>query len=218
MKILLTLVSNIGNDTKALWHHHNPSAPPTFVANQQSIHVSILSVASCTGRLISGAGSDLLVKKLRMNRMWCLFISAVAFTAAQFSALEIENPHYFGLVSGLTGFAYGVMYGFFPSLLAQKFGVDGMSQNWGTIILAPVISGNLFNLLYGHVYDNHSVKLPDGDQQCLQGVSCYWTASLVALLAALVGAALTLGSIWKENRTWKHENCAQLRSDHDREV
>jgi MFS family permease len=218
MKILLTLVSNIGNDTKALWHHYNPSAPPTFVANQQSIHVSILSVASCTGRLISGAGSDLLVKKLRMNRMWCLFISAVAFTAAQFSALEIENPHYFGLVSGLTGFAYGVMYGFFPSLLAQKFGVDGMSQNWGTIILAPVISGNLFNLLYGHVYDNHSVKLPDGEQQCLQGVSCYWTASLVALLAALVGGALTLGSIWKEHRTWKHENCAQLRSDHDREV
>jgi len=141
-----------------------------------------------------------------MNRMWCLFISALAFTAAQFGALQIENPHYLGFVSGLTGFAYGVLYGFFPSLLALKFGVDGMSQNWGTIILAPVISGNLFNLLYGQIYDNHSVTLPDGEQECLQGISCYWTASLVTLLTALVGATLSLGSIWRENRNWKHEN------------
>jgi hypothetical protein len=215
---LLTEASNIGNDAKALWRHYDPFAAPAFIANQQSVHVSILSAASCTGRLISGAGSDLLVKKLRMNRMWCLFISALAFTAAQFSALQIENPHYLGFVSGLTGFAYGVMYGFFPSLLAQKFGVSGMSQNWGTIILAPVISGNLFNLLYGRIYDNHSVRLPDGEQECLQGLSCYWTASLVALLASLVGAALSLGGIWRENRNWKHENGAQLRSNHDRDV
>lgn len=215
---MLTEVSNIGNDVQALWRHYDDSASPAFIVKQQSVHVSILSVASCAGRLLSGAGSDLLVKNLNMNRMWCLFISALAFTVAQFSALLIENPHYLAFVSGLTGFAYGVLYGFFPSLLAQKFGVNGMSQNWGTIILAPIISGNLFNILYGEIYDKHSVILPSGERECLKGLSCYWTASLITLLAGLAGTALSLRSIWRENRTWKHENDAQRKSNHDRDA
>ena len=218
MITLLTRSSNIGNDVQALWRHYDDSASAVFIARHQSMHVSILSVASCAGRLMSGGGSDLLVKKLNMNRMWCLFISALAFTAAQFSALQVENPHYLALVSGLTGFAYGVLYGFFPSLLAQEFGVMGMSQNWGTIILAPVISGNLFNILYGKIYDEHSVILPDGERECLEGLLCYRTASLVTLLAGVLGTALSLGRIWRENRIGKHENSVHRRSTHDRDA
>lgn len=182
------------------------------------MHVSILSLASCVGRLLSGAGSDLLVKKLNMNRMWCLFISALTFTAAQFSSLQFENPHYLASVSGLTGFAYGTLYGFFPSLLAHKFGVMGMSQNWGTIILAPVISGNLFNLVYGKVYDKHSVILPGGERECLDGLSCYRTASLVTLFACLLGTALSLGSLWRENKVSRNNYRAQRQSNHDRDA
>lgn len=211
-------ISNIGNDVQALWRHYDNSASPALIARYQSMHVSILSLASCAGRLLSGMGSDVLVKRLHMNRMWCLFISALAFTAAQLSALQIENPRYLAFVSGLTGLAYGILYGFFPSLLAQKFGVKGMSQNWGTIILSPVISGNLFNILYGKMYDKHSVVLPDGERECLEGRSCYWAASFVALLAAVGGTALSLASIWKEHRMWKHKDVAQRRSDHDRDV
>ena len=203
---MLTQLSNIGNDVQALWRRYDGSASPATIAKQQSIHVSILSLANSVGRLLSGAGSDLLAKKLNMNRMWCLFISALAFTAAQFGALQIENPHHLGSVSGLTGIGYGVLYGFYPSLLAQKFGVNGMSQNWGTVILAPVISGNLFNILYGEVYDKHSIVLPDGERECLEGRSCYWTASLVTLFVGLTGTVLSLGYIWKENRIWKHKN------------
>lgn len=208
-------INNIGNDVQALWRYHDESASPVFIANQQSMHVSILSVASCGGRLLSGAGSDLLVKRLKMNRMWCLFASALVFTAAQFSALQIENPNYLALVSGLTGVAYGVLYGFFPSLLAQRFGINGMSQNWGTLILAPVISGNLFNIMYGEIYDKHSVLLPDGERECLEGFSCYWTASLVTLLAGLLATVLSLASIWRENKLWRQENVAQQRSNHE---
>jgi MFS family permease len=153
-----------------------------------------------------------------MSRMWCLFASALAFTAAQFSSLQIENPHYLAFVSALTGLAYGILYGFVPSLLAYKFGVSGMSQNWGTIILAPIVSGNLFNILYGKIYDKHSVILPDGERECLEGRSCYWIASLVTMFVGLLGTALSLASIWRENRIWKQEHGARRRSDHDRDA
>lgn len=178
------------------------------------MHVSVLSLASCAGRLLSGTGSDLLANKLNMSRMWCLFMSAFAFTGAQFSSLQTENPHHLVVVSALTGIGYGILYGFFPSLLTQKFGIKGMSQNWGTIILAPVISGNMFNIIYGVVYDKHSVILPDGERECMDGLPCYWVASLVTLLAGVVGMALSVGSIWRENR----QHYKERRSDHDRDV
>ena len=153
-----------------------------------------------------------------MNRMWCLFASGLAFTAAQFSELQIENPHYLASVAALTGLAYGILYGFFPSLLAQKFGVNGMSQNWGAIILAPVVSGNLFNILYGAVYDKHSVILPDGERVCLEGLMCYRTATLVTLFAGLLGTGLSLACIWRENRMWKNEIGARGRTNHERDA
>ena len=86
------------------------------------MHVSILSVMSFCGRLCSGismlsvllrpesnlstyigVGSDLIVRKLHMSRFWCLFISSSLFCAAQICGGRIENPHYLGFVSGLTG-------------------------------------------------------------------------------------------------------------------
>lgn len=164
------------------------------------MHVSTLSFFSFCGRLISGIGSDVLVKKLDMSRFWCLFFSALTFCAAQFCAITIENPHYLSLVSGLTGLAYGILFGVYPSLIAHTFGVSGLSQNWGTMTLAPVIFGNIFNILYGKIYDSHSIIAPDGERECLEGLVCYRTAYLVTFFAGLGGIVVCLWSIWHENR------------------
>ena len=84
------------------------------------MHVSIISVLSFTGRLLSGPsrfsrvvcslltlsvgiGSDLVVKKLHMSRFWCLFISSAIFCAAQVCGARIENPNQLIYVSGTTG-------------------------------------------------------------------------------------------------------------------
>ncbi len=45
--------------------------------------------------------------------------------------------------------AYGFLFGVYPSLVAECFGVNGLSQNWGCMTLAPIVFGNIFNLLYG---------------------------------------------------------------------
>ncbi|KAL9632399.1 MAG: hypothetical protein Q9164_005339, partial [Protoblastenia rupestris] len=97
-----------------------------------------------------------------MSRFWCLVISASIFLVAQIAATQISNPHSLSLVSALTGLAYGFLFGCFPALVAETFGVHGLSQNWGCMTLAPVVSGNIFNLLYGRIYDRHSVILGDG--------------------------------------------------------
>jgi hypothetical protein len=159
------------------------------------MHVSIISVCSFLGRLLSGMGSDFIVKRLHGSRSWCLVIASLIFSVAQICAINVENPNYLKYVSGFTGLAYGFLFGCYPSVVAEAFGVHGLSQNWGTMTIAPVFSGNLFNLFYGIVYDSHSEIRPDGGRVCDDGLVCYRSAYLVTLGACVMGLVVSLWSI-----------------------
>ncbi|TVY80409.1 putative membrane protein [Lachnellula suecica] len=191
----LMTINNIGNDSTALWRHYDDSVTDDFVMQRQAMHVSILSLCSFAGRLLSGVGSDFLHKVLRASRLWCLTLAATIFLIAQIGALTITNPHYLVFVSSLTGLAYGFLFGCFPSLVAEAFGINGLSQNWGTMTLSPVISGNIFNLFYGVVYDHHSVINNHGERVCTEGLACYRSAYLVTISACVLGLAVSLWSI-----------------------
>jgi MFS family permease len=144
---------------------------------------------------IAGLGSDFLVKVLKASRLWCLTIASLVFLVAQLFAISIQNPHYLGLVSGFTGLGYGFLFGCFPSLVAEAFGIHGLSQNWGAMTVSPVISGNIFNLFYGMIYDRHSTVKPDGERECTEGLDCYRSAYLLTVVACILGLVVSLWSI-----------------------
>lgn len=62
--------------------------------------------------------------------------------------------------------------------------------------LSPVISGNVFNLFYGLVYDKHSIVKPGGERECTEGLACYRSAYVVTVFACLAGLGVSLWSIW----------------------
>lgn len=143
----------------------------------------------------SGIGSDFLVNHLLLSRFWCLVTSASLFILAQISATTVTSPGLLYLVSGLTGLAYGFLFGFYPALVAEVFGIQGMSQNWGFMIISSVIGGPIFNILYGVVFDSHSIIKNDGTRDCDEGRECYRAAYLVTLLLAGVGLLASLISV-----------------------
>lgn len=140
----------------------------------------------------AGIGSDYLVKTLRASRIWCLAVACAIFLLAQICALQIEMPHKLVFVSGLSGLAYGFLFGVFPSIVAETFGIRGLSQNWGFMTLAPVASGNVFNLLYGRIYDHHTIVEPDGTRSCDDGIACYRSAYAVTSTTCALGLLITL--------------------------
>ncbi|TAQ90999.1 hypothetical protein B7494_g598 [Chlorociboria aeruginascens] len=170
--------SNIGNDATALWRHYDDSVTHEFITKQQALHVSVLSICNCTGRILSGFGSDLISKTLRASRLWCLVLASLIFLLAQLLALSIQNPHFLFFCSSLTGLAYGFLFGCFPSLVVEAFGIHGLSTNWGFMTFAPVVSGNVFNIWYGVVYDRNSVENGDG-RVCTEGADCYRRINLL---------------------------------------
>lgn len=83
--------------------------------------------------------------------------------------------------------------------------------------LAPVISGNIFNILYGTVYDRHSMVLPGGERDCTEGLSCYRTAYWVTFGAAIVGVGVSLWSIWHEGVVLRRRG-KEGREEHERDA
>jgi MFS family permease len=147
-----------------------------------------------------GVGSDFLVKVLGASRVWCLVVASGIFCIAQLCALSISTPHFLWVVSSLSGLGYGFLFGVFPSIVAETFGIHGLSQNWGFMTLSPVISGAIFNQFYGLVFDQHSIVGPDGDRTCPDGLGCYWAAYMVTLAAGGVGLVVTLLTIRQQYR------------------
>lgn len=95
-------------------------------------------------------------------------------------------------MSSLSGLGYGFLFGVFPSIVAETFGIHGLSQNWGFMTLSPVISGNVFNLFYGVIFDRHSIVGPGGERSCPDGLECYQAAYLFTLGACGLGLVVTL--------------------------
>lgn len=187
---------------KALWTHYDGRASHDFIQKRQLMHVGILSVLSFVGRLASGIGSDYVVKNLHSSRFWSLVASSLIFTLAQVVALNLQSPNLLFWLSGLTGLAYGALFGVYPALVADAFGASGMGINWGAMTMAPVLSGNIFNLVYGRIYDSHS-KLSGGESLCLEGKACYSDAYILTLVAAALGVAWSLYCVrheWMEKR------------------
>lgn len=198
----LMTINNIGNDARSLWRHYDDSASKDFIMKRQLMHVSILSVCSFLGRLTSGIGSDWLIHH-HASRYWTLVASACIFVAAQVIALVLENPNHLFLLSGFSGGGYGVLFGTYPALVADAFGARGLGINWGMITWAPVVSGNVFNLVYGSTLDSHSVFEGDpngtnGEMVCLDGKECYATAYWVTLASSVVGVIWSLWCIRQE--------------------
>ncbi|KAK5998175.1 hypothetical protein PT974_00547 [Cladobotryum mycophilum] len=208
----LMTINNIGNNANALWRYYDKTVDDDFLLGHRQMHVSILSVCSFLGRLLSGIGSDFLIKTLQASRIWCLATACAIFLLAQLCAISISNPHFLGLISSMSGLAYGMLFGVFPSIVAETFGIRGLSQNWGFMTLAPVASSNVFNLFYGMIYDRHSVIQPGGQRICEEGLNCYREAYFVTCCACIVGLLVTLWVIHhqqavrlKETKKWSRK-------------
>jgi MFS family permease len=191
----LMTINNIGSNASALYRFMEPSVDDKFLNDCHQYHVSVLSVASFAGRLFSGLGSDFLAHRLQVSRLWCLALGSLVFVIAQICAFVIRVPQWLAVVSGLSGLAYGFVFGVLPSIIAERFGVRGLSQNWGLMTFSPVLSGYAFNLFYGSVYDGQSVIGSDEKRICFKGLDCYRSAYGLTLIASLSGLLLTLGTI-----------------------
>lgn len=199
----LMTINNIGHSVQALWSKYSPDTDPKVVQSRQAMHVSILSICSFTGRIFAGVSSDILVRTYQAQRFWLVITSTILFCIAQVCALSVETPQWLFLVSGVSGLAYGMLFGVYPTIISEVFGLHGMSQNWGTMTIGAVICGQIFNLCYGRIFDSHSTFVPGRPGECTEGIMCFRDAYFITLFASMAGLGLGLYIIKRNTRLAK---------------
>ncbi|CAI4035626.1 hypothetical protein SMKI_13G2760 [Saccharomyces mikatae IFO 1815] len=148
----------------------------------QSLQVTLLSLLSFCGRLSSGPISDYLVKKFKAQRLWNIVIASLLIFLASskitkdFSNIEDHSLRAsksfknISVCSAIFGYSFGVLFGTFPSIVADKFGTNGYSTLWGVLTTGGLFSVSIFTGILGRDFKANTV---DDDKSCKRGVLCY---------------------------------------------
>ncbi|SJM84945.1 uncharacterized protein ZBIST_1954 [Zygosaccharomyces bailii] len=180
----------------------------------QSIQVSIISILSFAGRLSSGPVSDLLVKKLKAQRMWNIVLAGLMMfwgstqmlrkipvgTISSVTSLP-ESLTNISICSAIFGFAFGVVFGTYPPIIADSFGTAAFSTIWGISTSGGLPTIKIFAAVLGRDLDKHTNP---GDTVCKRGVECYahtfhvtqlCSAAVILLILSVIGV-----TFWETKR------------------
>lgn len=181
----LMYINNLGNDLTALYRFEMMGGEFSgkSLEKLQALNVSALSLMNCLGRIFAGLVSDQVKNRFNLQRSAFLVVSSMLFVLGL--SLVHENVVSASVIQQtcIIGFAYGCMFGIAPVLCSEMFGLQNFSTNWGLMSVFPGISGNIYNLMYGHVYDRHA---DPATHKCSVGLDCFREAFSIAMLAAVV--------------------------------
>lgn len=168
----------------------------------QSLQVSIISLLSFLGRLSSGPVSDFLIKKLKAQRLWNIVLSAILMAVASTQMLNRssdlsgyvatsvpKNISNVSRCSAIFGFAFGILFGTFPPIIADSFGTDGFSSIWGLATSGGLVTVKIFCSVLGTDLSRNTQ--PD-QLYCEKGTLCYRHAFHTTAMSSLFILILSL--------------------------
>ncbi|KAK6455025.1 monocarboxylate transporter [Scheffersomyces xylosifermentans] len=143
----------------------------TSAAALQALQVSIISLASFSGRLFSGFMSDFLHKKFHIQRLWIVVVTVIILSVGQFITItNVNSAHLISVSSAIIGGSYGLVFGTYPAVVADSFGTRTFSTNWGLICTGPLITLFFLNKYFGVIYDSQTDPTTG---ICYRGNECY---------------------------------------------
>ncbi|OSX60721.1 hypothetical protein POSPLADRAFT_1148283 [Postia placenta MAD-698-R-SB12] len=192
----LMYINNVGSISQALFAKGNPNYDEGKAAQLQASQVSIVSIMNCLGRVSIGMLADFTKSFLKLPRSFCLPLIACIFIISQITCYYVEDVGALWKASALLGAAYGAMFGLFPTIVIEWFGLPHFSENWGFVSLSPMIGSNIFSIAFGRNLDAHAPP----SSPCLEGRTCYADSLKLTIAACCVALGLAVYSGWRDRR------------------
>ncbi|KAJ7702436.1 major facilitator superfamily domain-containing protein [Mycena rosella] len=210
----LMYINNVGSMSQALFSKGNPAYDEVEASRWQATQVSTISIMNFSGRILIGLISDNIKNRFGFPRSYSLVLVSTLFFLSQLLAAQITDVTDLWKASALVGLAYGTIFGLFPTVCIEFFGLSHFSENWGFLSLSPMVGGNLFSIAFGRNLDAHEPGESTAStaaaaaaairavaaHQCLEGRSCY--VATLGLTGTACFAAMLLSALaaWRERR------------------
>jgi len=167
------LINNVGQVVESLGGTHD----------SQDVYVSIISVCSCSGRLIAGALGHF--SEGRVARPWLYLGFVVSMTLGNvFLAFSDLNMLFVGCV--VVGLSFGSYWALLPAMAADLFGMVSLGSIYTTLACAPMAGSFILGQqVASSLYQAHC---PAGTTTCM-GPLCF-RYSFLANAGACGSAAL----------------------------
>ncbi|XP_030450118.2 protein NUCLEAR FUSION DEFECTIVE 4-like [Syzygium oleosum] len=154
-----------------------------------SVFVSLISIWGFFGRIISGTGSEYLIKKNGTPRPWwnagSQIVMAIGFIVM---AWAFAGSLYIGSI--VVGLCYGVRLAITVPTASELFGLKYYGLIYNVLILNLPLGSFLFSgLLAGLIYDAEATSTASGGNTC-SGAHCYRIVFIVMAVACLIGCVL----------------------------
>ncbi|KAF9213131.1 hypothetical protein CPC16_009435 [Podila verticillata] len=188
-------INNVDSIVHAILDPNDPSTVTRSVS-LTGLHVSLISIGNCLGRLASGVISDWVINHYRISRSVFFFgseililipLAIMGFTTGMVSmpALVVS--------SCLIGATYGATGALFASMTRDFFGNKYYGTACGLVMVLNGFNPIIANQVYGIFYDRAAKKMPaaeagadsDNHMTCL-GHDCYNSSFRIATLLQVV--------------------------------
>ncbi|KAF9141642.1 hypothetical protein BG015_001217 [Linnemannia schmuckeri] len=196
----LMYITNAGSVVRSIYRDRmdDPSKPPTDedlirLQQLQNFHVSLISLMSCIGRISVGMMSDLGKrgggKWWGVSRVGFLLYAGFCVWLGQAFGSHVQDIEDLGRVSLFVGLGYGSVFGVAPTIVSEWFGVSNFGTNWGWISIAPAIGGQMFNLIFGWLYDLEAAH--EHTLECF-GIECFHNSFVLGSVSSFFGVCVLI--------------------------
>jgi len=101
------------------------------IQQYQNLHVTLLSIFSCSGRISAGLISDLSKYMYNLRRLWFLLAASIsAFIGQVLTVFIIKDLNHLWISTFFIGFGYGNLFGISPTITSDWFGNKNFGLNW----------------------------------------------------------------------------------------
>ncbi|CAN0878711.1 Protein NUCLEAR FUSION DEFECTIVE 4 [Linum grandiflorum] len=194
----LTAVDNLGQIGHSLGY------PKQSV----STAISLISIWSFLGRVVSGFCSEILLTKYKIPRP--LFFAVVIFTpSAGYLLIAFAVPYSIYIASIIIGFCFGAQFTLLFAMISEIFGLKyyatlynfgAVASPVGSYIMNVVVAGKLYDREATRQMAEEGLTRKAGEELTCNGATCFKPAFLIIVGLTLFGTAI---SLWLVARTWK---------------
>ncbi|CAG8712667.1 12664_t:CDS:2, partial [Acaulospora morrowiae] len=171
----LMYINNVGAIIKSLYLNSSENSNPNVlngfseemtqeIQRLQNLHVSLLSISSCFGRISAGIFSDITRNLYNIRRIIYIILSGIYLFIGHFLAgFMVKSLGMLYPVTILVGLGFGTIFSIAPTITSEWFGSRRFGLNWGIMSMFPAFGGQLFNFIFGFNSDLHQGKC-SGDE------------------------------------------------------